>query len=121
MKRWIPVLVCLLLAVSAFAYVPERKPFRQIDTANRLTNMITPLGRETQIAFDSRGLVCTVREPSGQFATNSYDARTRLTNCYDFSGPAAGGVGLGRLTVRRRSRNMSARRRSRSSAVSLSE
>ncbi len=55
----------------------------QFDAANRLTNTITPLGRETRVAFDSRGLVSTVREPSTQTATNFYDAKGRLTNTVD--------------------------------------
>ena len=55
----------------------------QFDGANRLTNTITPLNRNTLVIFDERGLVKNMREPSGQTATNLYDARARLTNFAD--------------------------------------
>ncbi len=53
------------------------------DGANRLTNTVSPLGRSSSLTFDNRGLVKTVREPSGQMATNNYDAKGRLTNRMD--------------------------------------
>jgi len=55
----------------------------QFDAANRLTNTITPLNRQTQISYNSRGLVETLKEPSTQMATNYYDAKGRLTNRVD--------------------------------------
>src|SRR5206468_1077862 len=55
----------------------------QFDAANRLTNITTPLNRQTTLAYDARGLLFTVREPSTQMATNLYDARGRLTNRID--------------------------------------
>ncbi|HXI69558.1 MAG TPA: RHS repeat-associated core domain-containing protein [Verrucomicrobiae bacterium] len=55
----------------------------QFDGANRLTNIITPLTRSTSLTFDQRGLLKTLREPSGQMATNFYDAKGRLTNRVD--------------------------------------
>ena len=55
----------------------------QFDGANRLTNTITPLNRATLLTFDERGLVKTMREPSGDTVTNQYDARGRLTNTAD--------------------------------------
>jgi YD repeat-containing protein len=35
----------------------------QFDAANRLNNTITPLNRQTQITYNSRGLVETMKEP----------------------------------------------------------
>jgi len=58
----------------------------QFDAGNRLTNTITPGTRETKLTYEGRGLVSTVREPSGQMATNYYDARDRLTNRADSVG-----------------------------------
>ena len=55
----------------------------QFDGANRLTNTITPLNRSTLVTYDERGLVKTVREPSGDTVTNQCDARGRLTNRAD--------------------------------------
>lgn len=55
----------------------------QFDAANRLTNTITPLGRQTAVTYNNRGLVSMVREPSGQTLTNFYDAKGRLTNTVD--------------------------------------
>ncbi len=53
------------------------------DGANRLTNTVSPLGRSSSVTFDNRGLVRTMREPSGQMTTNFYDAKGRLTNRLD--------------------------------------
>jgi RHS repeat-associated protein len=55
----------------------------QFDAANRLTNTITPLNRQTWLAYNNRGLLDRVREPSGQWATNFYDAKGRQTNSAD--------------------------------------
>jgi RHS repeat-associated protein len=79
-------LILLSLATSAFAYAPERALFSQFDAANRLTNTITPMGRTNVLVFNNRGLLQAAREPSGQWATNNYDARGRLTNRVDQAG-----------------------------------
>jgi RHS repeat-associated protein len=55
----------------------------QFDAADRLTNTITPLLRETRLTYNNRGLLSTVREPSSQTSTNLYDAKGRLTNRAD--------------------------------------
>ena len=55
----------------------------QFDAANRLTNTITPLNRQTSQTYNDRGLPATVREPSLQGTTNLYDMRGRLTNRSD--------------------------------------
>ena len=47
------------------------------------TDPFSPLNRQTQINYNSRGLVETVKEPSTQMATNYYDAKGRLTNRVD--------------------------------------
>jgi len=85
MRRWLQFIL-LLLAASAFGYAPEPKSFSQFDCANRLTNTITPLGRETRVTYDARGLLSTVRQPSTQTTTNFYDAKGRLTNVTDAVG-----------------------------------
>jgi RHS repeat-associated protein len=82
MRRWLQF-IWLLLAASAFANAPEPRFVFQFDAANRLTNTITPLNRQTKVSFDNRGLLKTVTEPSGQGATNYYDAKGRLTNRVD--------------------------------------
>jgi len=63
----------------------------QFDAANRLTNTITPLDRQTTLAYDARGLLFTLKEPSTQTATNLYDARGRLTNRVDQVGSSVFG------------------------------
>jgi YD repeat-containing protein len=55
----------------------------QFDAVNRPTNTITPLNRQTQITYNSRSLVETLKEPCTQMATNYYDAKGRLTNRVD--------------------------------------
>ena len=72
MKR-LAIFVWLLASACAFAHVPRENHFArfQFDAANRLTNTITPLGRETKLTYDTRGLVSTVREPSTQTTTTT--------------------------------------------------
>lgn len=55
----------------------------QFDAANRLTNTITPLNRQTWQVFNTRGLLDKLREPSGDWTTNFYDAKGRMTNSAD--------------------------------------
>lgn len=55
----------------------------QYDAANRLTNTITPLNRQTSQTYNNRGLLASVKEPSGDTANLYYDARGRLTNRTD--------------------------------------
>ena len=55
----------------------------QFDAANRLTNTITPLNRQTVVTYNNRGLLATVKEPSAQTTTLGYDAKGRLTNRTD--------------------------------------
>lgn len=55
----------------------------QFDAANRLTNTITPLNRQTWQVFNNRGLLDKLREPSGEWTTNLYDPKGRLTNITD--------------------------------------
>jgi YD repeat-containing protein len=59
----------------------------QYDAANRPTNTITPLTRQTWQMWNNRGLLGAVREPSGQWTTNHYDAKGRLTNRVDGVAP----------------------------------
>jgi len=84
-KRWLE-LILLLLSASALGYAPEPKAFFQFDGANRLTNTITPLGRQTKQVWNNRGLLQTVVEPSTETANLYYDARGRLTNRTDSVG-----------------------------------
>src|SRR2546422_4329869 len=53
------------------------------DGANRLVTNTTPLNRKTITTYNSRGLVETVKEPSGDTTTLLYDPRNRLTNRAD--------------------------------------
>jgi hypothetical protein len=64
-----------LLAALAFATAPEPKDFPlanrngtnwqfQSEAANRLTNTITPLNRQTTLGFNPIGLVSTIKRPS---------------------------------------------------------
>jgi RHS repeat-associated protein len=69
------------------------------DRANRLVTNRTHLGRETVLTYEPRGLVRTVREPSGQTATNSYDLRGRLTNRVDALGAIASTYDAGGLLL----------------------
>ena len=55
----------------------------RFDQANRLTNTITPIGRQTQITYNNRGLIKSIQEPSTQTSTFIYDAKGRLTNRTD--------------------------------------
>jgi YD repeat-containing protein len=54
MKRWLQTL-SLLLAASAWGHAPPPKLFLPLDTANRLTNTLSPLGRATRATTDPRG------------------------------------------------------------------
>jgi len=58
----------------------------QYDAANRLTNTISPLNRQWWQVWNTRGLLAAVREPSGQWTTNLYDALGRVTNVIDAMG-----------------------------------
>lgn len=58
----------------------------QFDAANRLTNTISPLNRQTKQVWNNRGLLQTVIEPSMQTTTLGYDAKARLTNRADSVG-----------------------------------
>ena len=55
----------------------------QFDAANRLTNTVSPLDRSILQTWNNRGLLATVKEPSGQTATLTYDAKGRLTSRAD--------------------------------------
>jgi RHS repeat-associated protein len=55
----------------------------QSDAANRVTNTIPPTGRATGVVFNDRGLPFILHQPSGNSATNYYDALKRLTNHSD--------------------------------------
>ncbi|MBI5386521.1 MAG: RHS repeat-associated core domain-containing protein [Verrucomicrobia bacterium] len=63
------------------------------DAANRLVTNATPLGvansRFTLRTYDPRGLVETLREPSGDTTTNHYDAADRLDRSSDSLGTRA--------------------------------
>jgi RHS repeat-associated protein len=56
------------------------------DKENRLTATQSPLGRTVSQTYNSRGLVQTVQEPSGQAATFGYDGRRRLISRTDAQG-----------------------------------
>jgi len=58
----------------------------QFDAASRLTNTISPLNRQTSQTWNNRGLLASVKEPSGDTATLTYDAKGRLTNRTDSVG-----------------------------------
>ena len=58
----------------------------QPDSANRLTNTITRLNRQTRQTWNDRGLPFVLRQPSGNSYTNFYDALKRLTNRSDSIG-----------------------------------
>ena len=64
---------------------PKRWQF-QFDAANRLTHTLSPLNRQTSQTWNSRGLLASVKEPSGDTATLTYDAKGRLTNRTDSVG-----------------------------------
>ena len=55
----------------------------QFDSANRLTNTITPRGRSTTVAFNHQGLLASMKDPASQTTTYSYDAKGRLTSRAD--------------------------------------
>src|SRR6266404_439032 len=82
MRRWLSFLFALL-AASVFAHLPERKPVFQFDAANRLTNTITPLNRQTAVSFNHQGLLATIKDPASQTTSLYYDAKGRLTNRTD--------------------------------------
>jgi YD repeat-containing protein len=75
----------LLASALASAHVPREISFLHLafDAANRLTNTITPLNRQTVLTYDNRGLLSTVREPSTQTTSFAYDGKGRLTNRTD--------------------------------------
>lgn len=56
------------------------------DGANRLTNTVTPLGRSATVTLDHRGLAILAKDMAGQFTTNGFDAKGRLTNRADAFG-----------------------------------
>ncbi len=56
------------------------------DAANRLTNIVTPLGKSNYVGFDHRGLLVTNVDFMNQLTTNGYDALGRLTNRTDLVG-----------------------------------
>ncbi len=58
----------------------------QFDAANRLTHTLSPLNRQTSQTWNNRGLLASVKEPSGDTATLTYDAKGRLTNRTDSVG-----------------------------------
>ena len=58
----------------------------QFDAANRLTNTITPLGRSAFVLFNHQGLAILAKDMAGQFTTNGFDAKGRLTNRADIVG-----------------------------------
>jgi len=66
----------------------------QYDSANRLTNTITPLGRSISLAFNHQGLVNWVKDPAGQITTNGYDGKARLTTRTDGVGTTSYGYDL---------------------------
>jgi len=55
----------------------------QFDGANRLTNTITPLGRQIKQVWNHQGLLQSAIDPSGQTTTLGYDPKGRLTNRTD--------------------------------------
>jgi RHS repeat-associated protein len=55
----------------------------KFDTANRLTNSITPLGHSSSVTFNHQGLPATVKDAAGQTTSLYYDAKGRLTNRTD--------------------------------------
>jgi RHS repeat-associated protein len=55
----------------------------QFDNANRLTNTVTPLNRQIEQVWNSRGLLQSITQPSTRTTTLSYDSKTRLTNRTD--------------------------------------
>jgi RHS repeat-associated protein len=75
-----------LLAASVFAHAPEPEACCPFDAANRLTNTTTPLGYSTKLAFNDRGLLQSLVEPSTATANFYYDPRGRLTNRTDSVG-----------------------------------
>jgi RHS repeat-associated protein len=55
----------------------------QFDAANRLTNTLTPRLASTKLAYNNRGLLQSVTEPTAQPTTFGYDAKGRTTNLTD--------------------------------------
>lgn len=53
------------------------------DKENRRTGTTSPQNRTTGQAYNARGLLGTITEPSGQATTLSYDGRRRLTSKTD--------------------------------------
>lgn len=52
----------------------------QFDSANRLTNTITPLNFNSSVVFNHQGLVSTTKDQAGQTTTLGYDASNNRTN-----------------------------------------
>ena len=94
MSRWICILWLLsgTLAPASLPKSPQlaaacaKRGQLQFDAANRLTNTVTPLNRQTWQVWNNRGLLSAVRDPMNQWTTNYYDARARLTNRTDQTG-----------------------------------
>ncbi|MEI6078895.1 MAG: hypothetical protein WCS94_25195, partial [Verrucomicrobiota bacterium] len=58
----------------------------QFDGANRLTNTITPMGRNTSVAFNHQGLAYSIKDQASQSTSLSYDAKGRLLTRADSIG-----------------------------------
>ena len=56
------------------------------DGANRMTNMVSPLGRTNTTVYNLQGLVAWKKDPMGNTTTYGYDAKGRLTNRSDSVG-----------------------------------
>jgi RHS repeat-associated protein len=55
----------------------------QFDAANRLTNTITPLSRQTSVVFNHQGLPALLTDPMGQNTTNTFDGLRRVVSRAD--------------------------------------
>ena len=88
MRHW-PIIFIALLAALLCGCASGPKPVSPktplLNSANRLTNTITPLGRSTLLAFNHQGLIATVKDPDPTHQPTSlyYDAKGRLTNRTD--------------------------------------
>lgn len=64
----------------------------RFDGANRLTNTITPLGKNSSVAFNNRGLMSAAKDAANQPTSFYYDAKGRLTNRTDNVGTTLYGL-----------------------------